>query len=155
MDSRIEKLKSTTFFGRRFTRRQIAQVQETVATFPALSRKELAQALCEHLNWRTPAGTNRVAACLGLFEALEKEGILTLPPKREEKRHATRHPIARTPRSDPLPRIEGRLAELTPLRLQRAEGPELTALFNEYGRRASPPPRAAPPTRPSCACGRN
>ena len=49
MDPRIENLQSTTFCGRRFTRRQIAQVQETVATFPALARKELAQTICEHL----------------------------------------------------------------------------------------------------------
>ena len=29
-----------------------------VATFPALSRKELAQTICEHLHWHTPSGGN-------------------------------------------------------------------------------------------------
>ena len=72
MDPRIKNLKSTTFFGRRFTRRQIAAIQQTVATFPALSRKELAQTICEHLRWRTPTGGNRVAAALGLLERLER-----------------------------------------------------------------------------------
>ena len=43
VDPHIENLKSTTFFGRRFTRRQIAEVQQTVAMFPALSRKELSR----------------------------------------------------------------------------------------------------------------
>ena len=57
----IKKLKSTTFFGRRFTRRQIAEVQQMVATFPALSRKELAQTICEHLHWHTPSGGNPMA----------------------------------------------------------------------------------------------
>ena len=103
MDLRIAKLKSTTFFGRRFTRRQIAQIQETVATFPALSRQELAQTLCEHLRWRTAAGKHRVGACLGLLGALEKAGILTLPPKREAKTHGPRKPLALTPRTDPQP----------------------------------------------------
>ena len=84
MDPRIRNLKSTTFFGRRFTRRQIAQIQQTVDTFPALSRTELAQTICEHLNWQTLAGKNRVASCLGLLEALEQEGILTLPPQPAE-----------------------------------------------------------------------
>ena len=28
-------------------------------TFPALSRKELAQTICEHLHWHTPSGGNR------------------------------------------------------------------------------------------------
>ena len=68
MDPRIKNLKSTTFFGRRFTRRQIADIQQTVATFPALSRKELAQTICEHLHWHTPTGGNRVAAALGLLQ---------------------------------------------------------------------------------------
>ena len=50
MDPRIKNLKSTTFFGKGFTRRQIAQVQETVATFPALSCKELAQTIPRRRN---------------------------------------------------------------------------------------------------------
>ena len=64
MDPRIKNLKSTTFFGRRFTRRQIVAIQQTVATFPALSRKELAQTICEHLRWRTPTGGNPMALTL-------------------------------------------------------------------------------------------
>lgn len=54
MDPRIENLKSTTFFGRRFTREQIGQVQETVATFPELARNELAQTICEN-SWAKSA----------------------------------------------------------------------------------------------------
>ena len=80
MDPLIKRLKSTTVFGRRFTRQQIAAIQQTVATFPALSRKELAQTVCEHLNWRTPGGSNRVAAALGLLQQLEQADILQLPP---------------------------------------------------------------------------
>ena len=53
MDQRIENLETTTFFGRRFTRREIIDIQETVARFPALSRHELTQTVCEHLNWHT------------------------------------------------------------------------------------------------------
>ena len=60
MDSRIEKLKSTTFCGTRLTRRQIADLQKTVAMFPALSRHELAAILCSHLGWFTPKGRDRL-----------------------------------------------------------------------------------------------
>ena len=49
MDPRITDLKSTTFSGRRLTRRQIADIQKTVALFPNHSRNELAKTLCEHL----------------------------------------------------------------------------------------------------------
>ena len=133
MDPRIKNLKSTTFFGRRFTRRQIADIQQTVATFPALSRKELAQTICEHLHWRTPTGGNRVAAALGLLERLERAGILTLPAKRARNRRP-RKPVALTPRTAPQPRIEDRLRDLLPLRLQLA-APEQTGLWNEFVQR--------------------
>ena len=54
MDPRIETLPSTTFFGRRLTRKQIADIQKTVALFPSLSRRELGYTVCEHLGWLTP-----------------------------------------------------------------------------------------------------
>ena len=129
----IKKLKSTTFFGRRFTRRQIAEVQQMVATFPALSRKELAQTICEHLHWHTPSGGNRVKAALGLLEQLEQAGILRLPPKRTQNmRSGPRQPVVPTRRSDPQPRIETGLRELQPLRLQLVEQEQQTRLWNEY-----------------------
>ena len=56
MDLLIENLKSTTFFGKRLTRRQIADIQETVGLFPKLSRTELGHTICEHLRWQTPKG---------------------------------------------------------------------------------------------------
>ena len=118
MDPRIKNLKSTAFFGRRFTRRQIAAIQQTVATFPALSRNELAHTICEHLRWRTPAGSNRVAAALGLLERLERAGILTLPAKRaRNRRPGPRKPVALTPRTAPRPLIADRARDLLPLRL--------------------------------------
>lgn len=60
MDPLIENLKSTTFFGKRLTRRQIADIQETVGLFPKLSRTELGHTICEHLRWQTPKGSNRI-----------------------------------------------------------------------------------------------
>ena len=133
MDPLIKKLKCTTFFGRRFTRKQIADIQQTVATFPALSRKELAQTICEHLHWRTPSGSNRVAAALGLLEELAQAGILQLPPKRvESMRPGPRQPPPPTRRSDPQPLIAIGLRELEPLRLLCVEQGEDVQLFNEY-----------------------
>ena len=119
MDPRIENLKSTTFSGRRLTRRQIADVQETVALSPALSRNELSKTICEHLSWTTPKGGYRVAACLRMLESLEECGVLTLPAKRNTI-PGPRAPIARTARSDPGPAIACPLAELEPLSLRPA-----------------------------------
>ena len=60
LDPLIQNLKSTTFCGRRLTRRQIADIQEVVRTFPKLSRNELGQTICEHVRWQTPSGSNRI-----------------------------------------------------------------------------------------------
>ena len=85
MDSRIEKLKSTTFCGTRLTRRQIADLQKTVAMFPALSRHELAAILCSHLGWFTPKGRDRLGSCLRMLEQLEAGGVVSLPAKRRDR----------------------------------------------------------------------
>ncbi len=130
MDPRIERLESTTFCGRRLTRRQIAEVQETVALSPALSRNELSRTICEHLNWTTPKGGYRVAACLRMLESLEECGVLTLPAKRNTISGA-RTPIAHTGRSDPGPEIECTLARLEPLSLQLATEERDVADWNE------------------------
>ena len=74
MDPSIAKLKSTTFCGRRFTRKQLFDIQRTVHNFPALSRNELAQTICEHLQWHTPSGGYRVNACLTVLKNLEQLG---------------------------------------------------------------------------------
>ena len=78
----IESLDTTTFCGRRFTRNQIAQIQDTVRTFQNLSRRELALTLCEHLCWFAPNGAHKIPACLSLLTELEKRGVISLPQKR-------------------------------------------------------------------------
>ncbi len=78
-DPRTEALKSAAFFGRRFTRRQIADIAETVAMLPNDSRNELSKTVCGHLGWTTPKGGCRVSACLRVLERLEECGVLTLP----------------------------------------------------------------------------
>ena len=81
----IEALSSTAFSGRRFTRKQLSQVQETVEIFQNLSRNELALTICEHLGWKTPAGKLKINSCLDMLEQLETLGIVTLPAKRKTR----------------------------------------------------------------------
>ncbi len=73
MDEAIRKLKSTTFFSRRLTRHQIADIQRTVRECAGLSRHELGLTICEHLNWHTPGGAPRAEVCNALndFEPMQ------------------------------------------------------------------------------------
>ena len=85
MDDSIKRLHRTTFCGQRFTRQQLVEVQQTVDSFPRLSRNELAQTICEHLDWRTDGGVNSAYACLKMLEELQAAGVLRLPGKDETK----------------------------------------------------------------------
>ena len=134
MDQQIVDLKSTTFSGRRLTRRQIADIQETVEFLPNDSRNELAKTICEHLSWTTAKGDYKVGACLGMLETLESHDILKLPPKREEKVRAMKdadRPVW-TSASDPQPEIAVSLADLQPLTLEPVTDTEERQLWNAF-----------------------
>ena len=112
----IETLETTTFSGRRFTRAQLTQVKETVAMFQRLSRNELAQTLCEHLQWFSPNKTNKVISCLKLLEELEEQGIIKLPAKRETQKRTY---LPSKIESKQEPEFHTSLGEIGPIVLER------------------------------------
>ena len=124
----VETLEKTTFCGRRFTRAQLARVQETVHTCPHLSRNELALTLCEHLDWTTPKGTYKVRSCLKLVEALEARGIICLPATRQKR--ASVH--AAIPFKGPDAPIDTSLDALAPISLHPVTTAEDRALWRSY-----------------------
>src|SRR5438094_3873670 len=120
----VEDLLRTTLSGRRLTRKQLAQVQETVQRFPNLSRTELARTVCEHLNWKTPNGKDKVESCLTFLEKLAAQGVVTLPAKQARQAPQRRVPVLE---NDPLETpIEAVLSTLTPIRLEAvgSSGPD-------------------------------
>ena len=131
MDESIKRLKTTTFFGRRFRRQQLQEVKRAVELFPALSRKELAQTVCEHLNWRTDSGENSVAACLKMLEQLQSEGVFRLPAKDETKVRGARRPLQWSDHSEPGEALVAVLKELEPLELQLVGSDRERAQWNE------------------------
>lgn len=120
----VETLLSTTFSGRRFTRRQLALVQETVERFPNLSRTELARTLCEHLNWKTANSKNKVESCLTLLGKLEAQGVVSLPAK--QARHAPQRRLPLLENDPPAAPIKEALSALTPIRIEAvgSSGPD-------------------------------
>lgn len=132
MDSVIENLKSTTFSGKRFTRKQIEQIQETVKRFPLLSRRELAHTLCEHLQWVAPNGKNCVQACLHALEELEQQGIFRLPEKAENKKRGPQKKITWTSKTDEPASLSGTLDQFMPVTVEVVTEPDEVALWNEF-----------------------
>jgi hypothetical protein len=126
----IEALPKTTFSGRRFTRKQLKQVQETVQTFQNLSLKELALTLCEHLNWTTPNGKLKINSCLTMLEALESYGVISLPAKRK-----TKSPVKSIAAFDQTPDttpINDSLESIGPITLKRVTSQEDRERWKAY-----------------------
>jgi hypothetical protein len=131
MDSRIENLKSTTFGGRRFTRKDIAVIQQTADKFSNLSRRELGHTVCEILKWHTPKGENKIQSCLGALESLEALGVLSLPKKDASKKRGPQKKIIWTNQTDERPLNDDDLNQLTPISLQIATERDDITLWNE------------------------
>jgi len=112
----IETLSTTTFSGRRFTRKQLTEIQETVETFKNISRQELALTICEHFNWKNPAGKLKIHSCFDLLDKLEAEGIVSLPKKRKQKAYSRAVPFFKE--SPDTSVIDETLDEIGPITLQ-------------------------------------
>ncbi|TXL01765.1 hypothetical protein BMR02_01345, partial [Methylococcaceae bacterium HT1] len=79
-----------TLSGRKFSKKELIGIQQTIKTFPNLSLTELAQTICEHLSWTTAQSRNKHNACLDALEKLEKLGLVELPSKRPQKKRESK-----------------------------------------------------------------
>lgn len=128
----VEEVESTTFYGRRFTRKQLTLIQETVDLFPHLSVRELGHTICEQLKWVNPKGSHKIQSCLKALEQMQARGLLRLPAKRPARPPRQPRTVVWTERTAEGVGREGDLAEVVPLRLELVESPEERSLWNEY-----------------------
>jgi hypothetical protein len=128
----VDELESTTFYGKRFTRKQLALIQETVALLPNLSLRELGHTICEQLNWVNPKGSYKIQSCLQALEQMQARGLLQLPEKRAARSAEGPRMVARTEQAAEGVVREGEVEQVLPLGLELVSSPEQTALWNEY-----------------------
>jgi hypothetical protein len=117
--------------GRYFNLRELLEIQVTVSMFPKLSRYELSQTICEHLDWFTPSGQYKTASCIQLLEKMEGQGLITLPPKRKP-RGLNRKKITFGPCTAPAPLVAGSLRDHEPLAVEPVNQRADSMLWNEY-----------------------
>jgi hypothetical protein len=120
-----------TLSGRKFSKKELIGIQQTIKTFPTLSLTELAQTICEHLSWTTALGRNKHNACLDALEKLEKLGLVELPSKRPQKKRESKKVIW-TEQSQAKPSIDCSLAELGTITLKVVTDKVDVTLWNEY-----------------------
>lgn len=84
LERKVDRVMDNTirvFSGRTFSSEDIELIKWTRNKYPKLCRSEFAKTICEFLEWTTPAGKAKEPQCKEFLEMLEKEGVLTLPPK--------------------------------------------------------------------------
>ena len=126
------ELSSVVCCGREITSRELQELQETVELFYGLSRWELAHTICEHLQWITATGANKVHACLKLLDKLEAQGVIRLPAKRRWQKQKTKKPSTPTDKTNPHSKICATLADIAQVHLKLALAKDESSLFNQY-----------------------
>ncbi len=124
-------VKQQSFCGREFSAKEVSLIQEVVQTCAGISRKELANTVCELLDWKRPAGGLKARECRDLLEGLENRGVLTLPDKKPTGSTAPRkHKVAAVTAS-PYSALCGSVEEFAPVTVQRVQDRPQRQLFQE------------------------
>lgn len=120
--------------GRDISPKELKEICETVKVFCNLSRTEIAQTICEHLDWFVPSGGSKLDACIKLLEKLEAMGHIQLPEKRTPPtpRDPKKSAIRKTKRTAPQPELVGKLKEFDPIELEVVTEKDRVALWKEY-----------------------
>ena len=109
--------KEKAFSGRMFTGDEMAIIKEVAATYPKLSRSELANTVCELIGWTQANGKPKTVQCMQFLHILAEDGELTVPAL-NEKISAGRRVAAKTETARGLPWIDtSELNECGPINL--------------------------------------
>jgi len=119
------------FCGREFSAEDVSLIQEVVDTCGGISRNELANTVCELLEWKRPTGKLKNRECLELLLHLEDKGILGLPDKRQDGNISARKRIEEVQPDGPYSSLSGSVEEFAPLVVERVERQEQRELFKD------------------------
>jgi len=124
--------------GRRVGPEEIRHIREVARLCTGLSRRELALTLCEHWGWFGATGKPLVRSCYKVLSRLVEQGLVDLPAKRKAPARPARSaamPLVAQELIATRPAVACDLGAVQPVRLERVEGREATALCNAlFGR---------------------
>jgi len=113
----MEKATELNFCGIGVSGSELEMIRETIRDCSGLSRTELANTICELLEWRRRNGSLKGHECRLFLEGLESRGILQLPARKGTGRNVK--PLALGAETDAEPAIlSGKLSEMRPVELE-------------------------------------
>lgn len=123
---------SLTFCGRAFSVGELELMRSLAEEFSALAVTEIAQTICELLDWRRPSGGLKNHECRQLLERLAAAGVLQLPALRKTGgRGARRAAVLSESSLEPSP-VECSARECEPLELALVEGKQESRRWREH-----------------------
>jgi hypothetical protein len=119
------------FCGKAVNEQELSLIKQVIERYSKLSRTELANTLCELLDWNRPNGGLKTVECRQFLETLEARSLIQLPQRRAGRPRGSETHVARTvsgARGEPL---EGLLGDYPSLSLSLVETAEQRALWRE------------------------
>lgn len=116
--------------GREFTQAEIERINELMGAHPGASRRRLSVLVSEELDWRMPDGRLKDAAVRGVMLAMDRDGLIRLPP-RVNAPWNPRKPPRETAAGEPGAPIEGGVRDLGRITLRAVADRRESALWNE------------------------
>lgn len=109
----------------------LALIRDVTETCAGLSRRELAQTVCELAGWKRASGRLKALECVRLLERLAREGDLVLPAAERRRPVGSRTRIPRTAQGDPGSGLVGELRDVAPISVEGVETAPQRRLYRE------------------------
>jgi len=118
------------FCGKPVSYKQLALITQIVAQCGGLSRTELANTVCELLDWKRPNGKLKTVECRQFLEQLQVRTALHLPATRHKGRGKSQK-IALTSLSVDTEPLQGTVKDFQPVSLRLVSTEQERRLFRE------------------------
>lgn len=119
------------FCGRQFSKVDLKLIGDVVKHHGGLSRMELANTVCELLQWQRSNGALKARECRELLELLDGQGVIALPSKRATKPVGSRTRVPHSSAGDACALLEGRVGDFAPVVLEPVLSVQQRLLFRE------------------------
>lgn len=117
------------FCGQLVSNKQFELIVQIIACYPNLTREELANTVCELLDWTRPNGRLKTVECRQFLEMLENSGHLQLPVRVHTRKNTIS--IVKIEERDSDQIIKGQLCAFQPISLHLVKSKEARSRWRE------------------------
>ena len=120
-----------SFCGQAVNEEELSLINQVIHRYPNLSRTELANTLCELLDWNRPNGGLKSVECRQFLETLEARSLIQLPQRRAGRPRGSKTRVARTASGACGEPLEGMLGDYPSISLTLVTTAEQRDLWRE------------------------